>query len=192
MNVLRAIFTLCFFAPLQGEQVVSVIGAPTSGPFIEGVLGSTRKGCRHRFYCHSGSQGEGFLGPQESAEPLSFKDQPGVFPAPSMGHASLTFLFNCESTEASFTPIVVKPDGTVFHGLPMTGQNSPQAVVIASPAQKGIYTLFILPHQNEAHATVKATVSTQPDQETTLHLKAFHPQIKEPELVSAEFVYIAS
>lgn len=172
---------------------VSVLGAPTSGSFLEGIAGSIQKGCRHRFHCHTTAPAQGFLGPQTTAEPLSLRDQPGVFPAPLMGPASLTFSFQCQNSKAPFTPVVIRPDGTVFHGLPMTQSNSPQALVIASPAQTGIYTLFILAHHNDnpnAEAIVEASVNTQPPQRKTILIKSFDPSGKDAELISGEFTYI--
>ena len=153
---------------------VSVLGAPATGALVEGVVGSIQKGCRHRFFCHSSSPAQGFLGPQTIAEPLSIKDQPGVFPAPLMGPAALTFCFNCDLASAPFTPIIVRPDGTIFYGQPMTSENSPQTLVIASPAQTGIYTIFILAHQKEkpTQAVVDASVSTQPQERKTFHLQS--------------------
>ena len=118
---------------------VSVLGAPASGALLEGVMGAVHKGCRQRFYCHSAAPTQGFLGPTTFAEPISLKDQPGVFPAPLMGPAFLTFCFHCHLSNAPFTPVVIKPDGSVFYGQTMSSTNSPQTLVIASPAQTGIY-----------------------------------------------------
>lgn len=172
---------------------VSVLGAPSTGALVEGVLGSVQKGCRHRFYCHSTEPMQGFLGPQTTAEPLSFRDQPGVFPAPLMGPAALTFCFNCSQENSHFTPIIVRPDGTVFYGQAMSAANSPQTLVIASPAQTGIYNLFILTHQKEdqpAYAVVEASINTQPQERKTFHLKSLEAKEAHPELISAEFTYI--
>lgn len=172
---------------------VSVLGAPATGSLVEGVVGSVQKGCRHRFFCHSSEPMQGFLGPQASAEPLSFRDQPGVFPAPLMGPAALTFCFNCSEENSHFTPIIVRPDGTVIYGQAMGASNSPQTLVIASPAQTGIYNLFILTHQKEdipAHAMVEASISTQPKEGKTFHLKSLEAKEGDPELISAEFIYI--
>lgn len=172
---------------------VSVLGASATGSLVEGVVGSIQKGCRHRFYSYSSLPAQGFLGPQDIAEPLSLKDQPGVFPAPLMGPAALTFCFNCRQTSGPFTPIIIRPDGTVFYGLAMTAANSPQTLVISSPAQTGIYTLFILSHQKgdqAAEALVEASISTQPSEGKTLELKSFETKEAHPELVSAEFIYI--
>lgn len=196
---LRNIKTV-FFASLslssslwsQPSYEIASLGAPTTGSLVEGCVGSIHKGCRHRFYCHSTGPNTGFLGPQGVAKPVSLKDQPGVFPAPLVGAASVTFHFNCQDTQASFIPIVIKPDGTVFQGLPMKAPNSPQTLVVASPAQTGIYTLFVLAHQKDsqgAHITVDASISTQPQNDKTVHLKAFEPSDKEAELISAEFIY---
>lgn len=175
-------------------QEVASLGAPATGFLIEGGVGAIHKGCRHRFYCHSTGPTTGFLGPQTAAKPVSLKDQPGVFPAPLMGAATITFKFCCQDSHL-FTPVVVRPDGTVFKGLPMTSLNSPQILVISNPAQTGIYTLFILSHQKKAEdtlITVDAYINTQPDNAKTFHLKSFDAGAKESELISAEFVYIPS
>lgn len=172
---------------------VSVLGAPATGPLIDGVVGSVQKGCRHRFFCYSSAPAQGFLGPQAIAEPLSIRDQPGVFPAPIRGSAALTFCFNCSKSESSFTPLIVRPDGTKIHGQPMNAATSPQTIVIASPAQTGIYTLFILTHQKEnqaAQAVVEASISTQPKEGQTLLLHSFDSIHPDSDLISAEFIYI--
>lgn len=170
---------------------VASLGAATTGSLVEGSIGSIHKGCRHRFYCHS-TELTGFLGPKTTTKPLALKDQPGVFPAPLIGAASVTFNFKCQDANAAVTPIVVRPDGTVFQGLSMTSLNSPQTLVISSPAQTGIYTLFVLANQKEAldtHVTVNASISTQPQNDMTFHLKSFEGGDKNAELISAEFVY---
>lgn len=174
------------------HQVAS-LGASTTGPLVEGSTGAIHKGCRHRFYCHSTGPTEGFLGPQALVEPISLKDQPGVFPAPLMGAAAVTFHFSCQDSDTCVTPIVVRPDGTVFPGLPLTSKHSSQTVVITSPAQTGIYTLFVLPHQKDsldAHIIVDASISTQPNNNKTFQLKSFKPNDKDADLISAEFIYI--
>ena len=75
----------------------------------------------------------------------------------------------------------------------MKEDNSPQSLVITSPAHTGLYTLFILAHPNEketASVTVEAAISTQPQQNKMIALKTFDPKAGEPELISAEFLYI--
>jgi hypothetical protein len=174
---------------------VASLGASTTGALVEGSVGSIRKGCRHHFYCQSTGPTIGFLGPQEAAKPVSLKDQPGVFPAPLVGAASVTFQFHCQDANASIVPIVIRPDGTVYQGLAMTGQNSPQTLVISSPAQTGIYTLFALAYQKDsqgAHISVDTSISTQPQNNITFQLKSFEPSDKEAELISAEFIYTPS
>lgn len=174
---------------------VASLGAPTAGSLVEGSVGSIHKGCRHRFYCYSTIPPTGFLGPQEAAKPASLKDQPGVFPAPLVGAASVTFQFHCQDAKASITPVVIRPDGKLYQGLVMTSLNSPQTLVISSPAQMGIYTLFVLAQQKDSlgtHVTVDASISTQPQNNTTFFLKSFEPSDKEAELISAEFVYTPS
>ena len=180
------------FSSAATHEVVS-LGAPTTGSLVEGRVGSTHKGCRHRFYCHSSGPVTGFLGPQTTAKLVSLKDQPGIFPAPLMGAASISFHFHCQDHHMSVIPLVVRPDGTVFQGFPMTALNSPQTLVISSPAQTGIYTLFILPQQKdevETHVTVEASISTQPQNDQTFNLKPFHSKNKDAELISAEFIYV--
>jgi hypothetical protein len=174
---------------------VASVGAPTTGSLVEGSVGSINRGCRHRFYCHSAAPAEGFLGPQEAAKPVSLKDQPGVFPAPLVGDASVTFQFYCQNPKECIIPVVIRPDGTIYQGLIMTSLNSPQTIVIASPAQTGIYTLFVLAKQQDslgAHVTVDASISTQPQNITTFSLKTFEPNDKEGDLISAEFIYTPS
>lgn len=171
---------------------VGCIGASTTGSLVEGCIGFTRKGSRHRFYCHSNGPTAGFLGSQTNAKPLSLKDQPGVFPAPLVAYASISFNFHCQDSENSFTPVVVRPDGTIFQGLPMTHDNSPQTLVISSPAQTGIYTLFVLSNQKEVKKTlflVDASISTQPQNDQTISLKSFGNSEEDVEMMSAEFVY---
>ncbi len=171
---------------------VATLGAPTTGSLIEGVVGSLNKGCRQRFYCHSSVPQEGFVGPQTSVKPLSIKDQPGVYPAPLMGPASLTFQFTCPNPDVCLTPIVVRPDGTIFKGLPMTAHASSQTLEISSPAQTGIYTLFVLANRKEsqgAQVIVDAAVSTEPEQKTSFQIKSFEPSGEDETLISAEFVY---
>lgn len=167
----------------------------TTGSLVEGSVGSIHKGCRHRFHCHSTSPTNGFLGPQEIVKSVSLKDQPGVFPAPLMGAANITFNFCCQDAQASVTPVVVRPDGTVFQGLPMTAHNSPQTLEVSSPAQTGIYTLFVLSHQKEApsiHVKVDASISTQSHSNKSFEIKSFDLNDKDADLFSAEFVYVPS
>jgi hypothetical protein len=193
MDGQRSIFFLKEFPSSSTTPLheVATLGAPTTGAVIEGIVGSM-KGCRRRFYCHSAYQTLGFLGPHTTAKPLSIKNQPGIFPAPLMGPASLTFNFHCPHSTASLTPIVVRPDGTIFHGLSLTKLNSPQSLVISSPAQTGIYTLFVLANQKDSHGvqvTVDAAVSTQPQQNKIFFLKSFELDPENLDLISAEFIY---
>jgi hypothetical protein len=177
--------------PLQNE--IEICGAPSTGPLVEGAVGSIHKGSRHRFFCHNTTASEGFIGFESTIEPLSLKTQPGVFPAPVMGLDSLTFRFHASQHSPLFTPLIIRPDGTVFYGQPMAEKNSPQTVVVAAPAQTGIYTLMIISNQYElaAHATVNATISTRPQEEITLSLKSFDPNELEEttDLICAEFIY---
>lgn len=178
--------------PLKPKFEVASFGASTTGFLVEGSVGAVRKGSRHRFYSHSNGPGSGFLGPQMISKSVSLKNQPGIFPAPLMGAASVSFAFHCDDSNACVTPIVVRPDGTVFHGLSMTAENSPQTLVISSPAQTGIYTLFILANRQEAldtYVNVNAAISTQPQSEKSFSLKTFNPKEKDADLISAEFVY---
>lgn len=176
-------------------QEVASLGAPTTGPLLEGNVGAIRKGYRHQFYCHSPGPTIGFLGPQSIVKPVSVKDQPGVFPAPLMGAASITFRFHCQDSQAWIIPLVVRPDGTVFRGFPMNALHSPQTLVISSPAQTGIYTLFALSHGQSfpsTYVTVETSISTQPHYSKTLSLKTFGPNEKDVEKISAEWIYIPS
>jgi len=171
---------------------VATLGAPTAGALLEASVGSLHQGNRHRFYYRSSIPPSGFLGAQRAIKPSSLKDQPGVFPATLMGSASLTFTFSSQTSHSLMTPLLVKPDGTVCRGLPMTKDNSPQTLVISSPAQTGIYTLFVLAHENDPyHAVIQvnASISTRPEQEKIFHLNTFAPNNKNVGLTSAEFTY---
>lgn len=202
---------LCFNPKAQGEETglqsdseqqmlfckplheVASLGAPTTGSLVEGSVGSLYVGRRHRFHCHSPGLTSGFLGPQETTKPLNLKDQPGVFPAPLAGEAFITFEFYCQDASPPVVPVIIRPDGTVYQGLVMSALNSPQILVVSSPAQTGIYTLFVLAHLNDSlssYVTVNASINTQPQNNTTFHLKSFEPNEKKPELMSAEFIYI--
>lgn len=174
---------------------VATLGAPTTGSLVEGSVGSIPKGCRHRFHCHSTGPSTTFLGPEEVARPITLKDQPGIFPAPMVGAASISFQFHCQDAKSSSIPVVIRPDGTVYQGLAMTKHNSPQTLVISSPAQTGIYTLFVLTHHQDSPSTiisVDASISTQPQNNVSLKLKPFEANEKETDLLSAEFIYTAS
>ena len=179
--------------PQKVLQMVSSLGASTSGYWVEACVGSRHKGCRHRFHCHhSNCSTDGFLGPHPIAKPLSLKDQPGIFPAPIMGDASLTFKFKAQNPQAThLTPIVIRPDGTAFQTPPMTPLNSLQTLVIPSQAQTGIYTLFVIAHPNtskDASVSVEATISTQPQNCQIFHLFPFDPT-GDGAKFSAEFIY---
>jgi hypothetical protein len=175
-------------------QEIAPLGAATTGSFVEGVIGASRKGHRHRFYCQSSGPKPGFLGPQAVAKPSSVKAQPGIFPAPVMGPASLTFTFSCQSENPHLTPVIVKPDGTLYQGAPLTGRDASQELIVASPAQTGIYTLFVLNHQDDSHnvqATVKVHTSVTPQEVETFSLKPFEGSDVHAEEISAEFIYIS-
>lgn len=195
---LMALMTMSLSIHLIGLEKplheVASLGAATTGALVEGRVGSTRKSCRHRFYCQSSGPKPGFLGPEIVAKPTSVKDQPGIFPAPLMGPDSLTFTFACQSQDLTLTPVVIKPDGTACYGQPMKKQET-QSLMISSPAQTGIYTLFALAHQtssNLAHIHVKATTSTHPEQVYTFYLEPFLSSKKDFEHISAEFIYISN
>ncbi len=171
---------------------VATLGAATTGPLLEGVSGAINKGRHRHFDCYSANPKPGFLGPQTIAKHPRVKDQPGVFPAPLMGPASLTFTFSSQSKHCALTPVIVRPDGTAFHGLPLTPDDSSQTLAVSSPAQTGIYTLFVLGHQknqSEAHAIVKVTTSTQTQQVNTFHLFPFDLSDNHSDEFSAEFIY---
>ncbi len=175
------------------RQQVASCGAPTTGWLIEGRVGSFRREGRRRFYCYSANHQEGFLGPQAAAKPVSLRDQPGVFPAPIVGPASLMFSFREVNPDGTLIPVIVKPDGTILRGQPITTSNSPQILVVSAPAQTGIYNLFILAQRQqagEAEVFVEASVSTQPTQMQMLMLKPFDANSLDPTCVNAEFLYI--
>lgn len=188
--------TLSFTLPNSSSSKplyeVASLGALTTGALIEGMVGAIHKGARQRFYCHSTGPEQGFLGHQTSAKLLSLENQPGVFPAPLMGPASLAFTFHCKDVKAPLTPIVIRPDGTVFRGLPMTSFDSPQTLEISSPAQTGIYTLFIVAHHKDDLQTqmmITTHISTEPKQSLPFYIQPFDPNAKDMDLISAEFVY---
>ncbi len=173
---------------------VASLGAATTGALVEGKVGSMRKSCRQRFYCQSSGPKPGFLGPEIVAKPSSIKDQPGIFPAPLMGLDSLTFTFTCQNQDATLTPVIIKPDGTAVYGQPMRKQET-QTVMISSPAQTGIYTLFALAHQTSpslACLHVKVTTSTRPEQTKSFYLEPFTGFQKNSDHISDEFVYISN
>lgn len=179
----------------QPHFEVSSLGAPVTGSLIEGKVGCLNKGSRQRFYCHSAIPPEGFLGPQGISEPVRLRDQPGIFPAPVRGPASVTFTFDCQDSNASVTPVIVRPDGTVFCGAPMSQKNSPQTIVISSPAQTGIYTLFAPSRDQDSSPSsllVNASVSTQPQNNTSFVLNSFSKNSEKPEEHSVDFIYINS
>lgn len=171
---------------------VNAIGAPTTGVLVEGAAGAACKGVHHRFSCHTEGPKPGFLGPLAVAKPTSIRCQPGIFPAPIAGPASLTFTFTCLNNKNPMTPIVMRPDGTALKGFPMTLEDFPQTIVVSYPAQTGIYTLFILPHGIEnqnVHAIVEVSKSTKPHRVNTYALKAFGRTNKDEDKISAEFIY---
>lgn len=173
---------------------VASLGAATTGALVEGKVGSMRKSYRQRFYCQSSGPKPGFLGPEVVAKPTSIKDQPGIFPAPLMGLDSLTFTFTCQNQDLTLTPVIIKPDGTAVYGQPMKKQET-QTVMISSPAQTGIYTLFALAHQTSSNLAclhVKATTSTHPEQVQSFRLEPFIGSQKESDHISAEFIYISN
>ena len=179
--------------PSKPIHEVATLGAATTGPMLEGVSGAINKGRRRHFDCFSANPKPGFLGPQTIAKHPRVKDQPGVFPAPLMGPASLTFAFSNQSKHHALTPVIVRPDGTAFHGLPLTPDDSSQTLVVSSPAQTGIYTLFVLGHQkyqSDAHAIVNVTTSTQTQQVNTFNLFPLDLSDNHYDQISAEFIYI--
>ncbi len=75
----------------------------------------------------------------------------------------------------------------------MTSNHSSQTLEIASPAQTGIYSLFILAAKRNlpvTYVTVDASISTQPRNNRSFRLKTFGKDEKEIESISAEFTYI--
>lgn len=173
---------------------VATLGAATTGSLLEGCVGSSRKNQGQKFYCNT-NQTTGFIGPQETMKSVGLHDQPGVFPAPVIGSASVTFQFHCHDANDLFLPVVVRPDGTIYQGLPMTALNSPQTLVISSPAQTGIYTLFVLALEEDSlgkQVIVDASISTKPHRKTSFNLKSFDHSSQDTELISAEFLYIPS
>lgn len=213
LSLLLKVFPVCIFlffsapawsqeyskpsAPPRPLHEVGSLGAATTGALVDGVAGATRKGCRYRFTCHTEGPKPGFLGPITVAKPTSLRCQPGIFPAPLTGPDSITFTFTCQSNDNLLTPVVVRPDGTTLQGFPMSTDDFPQSIVLASPAQTGIYTLFVLPHEqdngvHQVYATVDVKTSTHSQQDTTLILKPFESTEENSEWVSGEFIYTSS
>lgn len=184
--------------PLVSTSVheVASLGGATTGSLLEGVVGAVQKGCRHRFYCHSTLSDEAFVGLKTDVNKIvAIKDQPGVFPAPLAGPSSLTFTFKHEFGKSKLTPVIVRPDGTIFQGLPMNSFDSPQKIVISAPAQTGIYTLFVLSNEKDdinGEMMIQTTISNQPQKERSLRLRPFNPKSEHVEQTSAEFFYSVS
>lgn len=174
-------------------QQIASIGSSTTGALVEGVVGPNQKKSPYLYYIQTPGPASGFLGPQDEVKPTHFRDRPGVSPAPLAGEASITFQFHCNEPGTCVIPAVVRPDGTVYQGLSMTSKNSPQTVIISSPAQTGIYTLFVIADEKtipKSHATVQTSISTDPKNRTTLHLQTFDTSADvTQELTSAEFIY---
>lgn len=121
-------FFVCLLSFLEGKETVVSIGAPLSGPCIEGAVGAIQKGVRQKFCCQTGGNVPGFLGPRLFSSFV--KEQPGVFPAPLRTETSLSFHWDKEATVW-----VVLPDGT---SLQVEGSE----LSIPFPTQSGIYFLL--------------------------------------------------
>ncbi|MDP1880855.1 MAG: hypothetical protein Q8K60_07940 [Parachlamydiaceae bacterium] len=178
---------------------IAVFGSPTSGPLIEGAIGAIQKGYRHRFYCHSSGPNPGFIGAQTSTKLSSIKEQPGVFPAPLMGSDSLQFTFALTASHDPVIPVIVKPDGTILKGYPMTYEHAPQVLSIPYPAQTGIYNFFVLnqninfeknssPSENP-WINVNVITNHQSRKSQNFSIKTFNAQVESPEFICAEYIY---
>lgn len=207
-------FFLLLFSSYAGAThsfyEIATIGAPITGPLLEGSVGAKCGRLRNRFYSQNEGPTIGFVGQQTFKTPLVLKDQPGIFPAPLMGPASLNFVFSMTEEKGVYSevkqnviPVLVKPDGTICKGSPLTAEDSPQTIMIPSPAQTGMYTLFVLPNlpnqenaqeglkEHLSHAKIHVTgmISTRPGENRNLELTAFSLEEKNLEGISAEFVY---
>jgi hypothetical protein len=172
---------------------VRAIGAPTAGGVMEGVVGAPYQQPHHRYSCRSAGPKPGFIGPDAAGKPTCVRDQPGVFPAPLLGPDSLSFTFISQSHCASLvTPVVVRPDGTAFFGQSMRADDLPQRLEIPAPAQMGIYTLFVLPHDAESEPVsmaVEVASSEQPGLVETISLKSFVGGCDDSDLTCGEYTY---
>lgn len=189
-------------SPVSACPHVAACGGALTGTLVEGRVGSTPRERRRRFYCYSATAPEGFLGPHSVAKRISLRDQPGVFPAPIVGQAALSFTFYCRPSSApsvpgcaaggGLTPVVVRPDGTVLKGGPMAPSDCPQTILIPAPAQAGIYDVFALTGDSawqEVEIEVAAAVSTHPHHQQMLKLKPYGSGCT-PLLSNAEFLYL--
>jgi hypothetical protein len=160
---------------------------------MEGVVGAPYQQPHHRYSCRSAGPKPGFIGPDAAGKPTCVRDQPGVFPAPLLGPDSLSFTFISQSHCAAFvTPVVVRPDGTAFFGQSMRADALPQTLEIPAPAQMGIYTLFVLPHDTESEPvaiSVKVSSSEQRGLVETISLKSFIAGSDDSDLTCGEYIY---
>lgn len=173
------------------EAEVRVIGAPLSSSSIEGVLGASNVP-RAQFYSYSSDPVPGFLGPQHLARAPLIREQPGVFPALKLGSDSLTFSFSYEGNNLPLTPVVIKPDGTIYKGFAMSLSSATQTIEIPYPAQIGLYTLFLLDpsgSDNEASLHVTAATSSQPHRVKQLLLKPLSLNKEQTKKTSSELIY---
>ncbi len=179
----------------QTTHQAASIGAPVTGSLIEGCIGSFKKSESH-YITHYDHTKNGFLGSSQGEKhAITVKDQPGVFPAALVGDSSIGFQFHIEDENEEIIPVIVRPDGTVYQGLAMHKDHSPQVLEIASPAQRGIYTLFVLGNGKALakNIIVEVAVKNQPKHNTSLQLQPFNPENDQNhDLISAEFVYSPS
>jgi hypothetical protein len=166
------------------QTKVSSIGAPTAGALIEGMVGSRDKSSQPCFSYQSVKPG--FVGPEIVSKPIKIRDQPGIFPAPALGPASISFAFYYSDSSPLY-PVIVQPDGSVINGEKIDFSSH---IVIPSPAQLGIYSLFILASEpcNSQPVIVKIFTSTRPSEVQTIHIKPI-TQDSPLDLMSAEFIY---
>lgn len=175
-------------------QHVTAIGAPTVGGLIEGIAGAPYRAPHHRYCCRSDGPKPGFIGPDVAGKPTCVRDQPGVFPAPIMGPDSLSFTFRSQDSHLSqVTPVVVRPDGIAIVGRPMQSGDASQTLEVPFPAQMGIYTLFILPHEN-ANQPVSASVEVQSSvvekRPRIIPLQSFVSGGGDLDLICGEYIYL--
>lgn len=151
------------YFPIQGSTKMArragiAIGAGVLGGFIGSAVKKRGEDGK------SGSPGSigspGAVGPQGPA------GASGTFDVP-VGPAALTFTFlnaliasQMSLPDGSFTPLLVKPDGTVITGNPVTPDGESTIIEIPSPAQIGTYQMVLSLSQNTSVITIAAVIVT--------------------------------
>lgn len=171
---------------------IASLGAPTTRPIIKETVGAINKRSEKQIQPGTNGGYEGFSG-LSSTSIASLYQEAGLSPNHPNEPADIAFTFSCRDIKEPFTPIIVRPDGTILRGLPMTQEHSPQTLEISTPAQTGIYTLFVLAHEQhspDSLVTINTKVSSDPLQNKAFQLGFFDPKNKtDSKIVSAEFLY---